>query len=281
MAGHRFVFVGGLPQSGTSVLRQLLLLPKSASGQDSCKHSTNCRVSNVEGQWLLQSSSGSDSGDYENDRDYDLLRHFYGPGKEGHFLTEANFTTAAKNSRYSSSLSSFRRQKRSNSRGDIDGGGGEHRGDSSVSTEEIMMMRRYLWSSWSRFWAVNERPFLVEKSPTNLVKLRWLAAVFKGDHSASGSSSVSGSVGNSTAAASSTRSSQEGLAAAGTVATTTATTIPLSSSSSSSSSSLRWPRLSNYLPPTSSSFPRFVMVVRDPTSNSHFFEPRHCADYAK
>lgn len=37
----------------------------------------------------------------------------------------------------------------------------------------------YLWNSWSRFWDLR-KPVLVEKSPSNMLKLRWLAHVFRG-----------------------------------------------------------------------------------------------------
>ncbi len=38
-------------------------------------------------------------------------------------------------------------------------------------------MLRYLWKAWSRYWDMS-KPFLVEKSPPNLLKTRFLAAVF-------------------------------------------------------------------------------------------------------
>ena len=57
LAGHSFVFVGGMPQSGTSFLRQLVLAnSKIASGQDKCRRTTRCEFSNIEGQWLLDST---------------------------------------------------------------------------------------------------------------------------------------------------------------------------------------------------------------------------------
>ena len=42
------------------------------------------------------------------------------------------------------------------------------------STDEGEVIARYLWRSWSRFWDTSV-PVLVEKSPTNILKVRWLA----------------------------------------------------------------------------------------------------------
>ena len=129
IASHSFIFVGGLPQSGTSLLRQMLLTPLS-SGMDSCERSTRCHMTNIEGQWLLK----------DDQAHHNRLRFEYGAGKvedESHFLTEKNFTSA--------------RAERE--------------------------MREYLWESWSPWWDM-KRPFLVEKSPPNLLKVRWLSQLF-------------------------------------------------------------------------------------------------------
>ena len=65
---HSFVFVGGVPQSGTSLLRTLIASSELISGQDSCLATTRCFETNVEGQWLL---------DRKRDDMRDLLQTYY------------------------------------------------------------------------------------------------------------------------------------------------------------------------------------------------------------
>lgn len=77
---HSYIFVAGLGQSGTSLLRQLLLIP-SSSGLDSCMDTTTCHKFNAEGQWLLLSGSK-----YEHP-EYFALKDAYGSGSTEHFLT--------------------------------------------------------------------------------------------------------------------------------------------------------------------------------------------------
>jgi hypothetical protein len=55
---HALVFVGGLPQSGTSLVRELLSGTPSSSGMDTCTKSTRCSLTNIEGQWLLGDDAG-------------------------------------------------------------------------------------------------------------------------------------------------------------------------------------------------------------------------------
>ena len=71
-----FIFVGGMPQSGTSFVRQILKTPSFCSGMDSCEKNTRCAVFNIEGQWLLEPSK--------------MKERLYKSGNEENFLTADN-----------------------------------------------------------------------------------------------------------------------------------------------------------------------------------------------
>ena len=173
--GHTLVFVGGLPQSGTSFLRQLVVGNGNiASGQDACRRTTRCEMSNIEGQWLLDDEHGAG----EQGR----LRAAYGPGDELNCRTEQGLVVVEGVAAPATAQAPLVMRKRRT-------GSNYHPGKSSplVTTDE---MRRFLWRGWGRYWDLS-RPFLVEKSPPNLLKTRWLAQVF----ASSGSSGSFGGLG--------------------------------------------------------------------------------------
>jgi hypothetical protein len=124
---HRFIFVGGSPQSGTSFLRKLLVTNHS-SGQEKCMQYSLYKNTNVEGQWLLDGVSPKDQE----------FKAYYGAGRLDVFLTETDTNKGIIN------------------QGDF---------------------REYLWRSWSRFWDT-DKLFLVEKSPPNFLKMRFLSQLF-------------------------------------------------------------------------------------------------------
>lgn len=125
VARHELVFVGGMPNSGTSFVRGLLASEGVGKGQDVCRRTTNCLVMNVEGQWLLKGAR---------------IKEIVSPGNLSHALSVADY-------------------------------------ESLPAGDARDVILGDLWRSWSRYWDMSEA-VLVEKSPTNLVRLRWLDAIF-------------------------------------------------------------------------------------------------------
>ncbi|MFP4123919.1 MAG: sulfotransferase family protein [Coleofasciculus sp.] len=118
MPNHKFLFIGGLHRSGTSLLAQTLSKHPQISGFD------NTGAMEDEGQWLQSV--------------YSPAKVYGGPGRfcfnPSSFLDEAS---------------------------DL------------VSPENAQM----LWQQWQPYWDLNQ-PVLLEKSPPNLVRSRFLQAMF-------------------------------------------------------------------------------------------------------
>jgi hypothetical protein len=120
MLYHKFVFIGGLHRSGTSILHECLREHPQASGF------RDTGVPEDEGQHLQSV--------------YPPAKDFGGPGKFG-FYSEAYLT------------------------------------ESSPLVSDANRQRLLL--EWKRHWNL-KRPILLEKSPPNLIRMRFLQAMFPG-----------------------------------------------------------------------------------------------------
>ena len=117
MAEHRFVFIGGMPRSGTSALNRMIGSHPDVSSL------TNTKVIEDEGQWLQTIyPTGEDLG---------------GAGRVG--LNPSCRLTE--------------------------------------SSPEVQIARETLFDAWVPYWDL-ARPLLCEKSPPNIVRSRFLQAVF-------------------------------------------------------------------------------------------------------
>lgn len=111
--GRRFVFIGGLHRSGTSLFHEILKAHPDVSGF-------------------------SDTGVYEDEGQH--LQSVYPPGSIGHFGFDPD---------------------------------GHLTEESTLATPEAAAA---LWEQWSPHWNLS-RPVLVEKSPPNLIRSRFLQAL--------------------------------------------------------------------------------------------------------
>ncbi|RMF06475.1 MAG: sulfotransferase [Candidatus Neomarinimicrobiota bacterium] len=116
--GHKFVFIGGLHRSGTSLFFKSLKTHPDISGF------SNTGVDEDEGQFLQSV--------------YPIAKRYGGPGKFG-FAEDMHLTEKSP----------------------------------LVSAEN----RTKLFQEWSKWWNLN-KPVLVEKSPPNIIKTRFLQALF-------------------------------------------------------------------------------------------------------
>ena len=151
MRRHSFVFIGGMPQSGTSLLRRytwgqntacpqphpyaapsphhhgpprprsLVASSPYVSGQDRCLGSTRCWETNIEGQWLVDSDLGWSDAERST---YLSVNVEGGRATVTHPLDERNVTAATGPT---------------------------------------------LLAHWERYWNLSA-PILIEKSPPNLLR---------------------------------------------------------------------------------------------------------------
>jgi hypothetical protein len=120
---HHFIFIGGFPHSGTSLMDRVLRTSALASGMGECKRATMCHRTNEEGQWLL-------FGVHPELSDPSSLYNNVGRGQR--VPRQPNATADA----------------------------------------------LVLVAAWSTWWNLS-RPLLVEKSPSNIVRIAWLDAAFR------------------------------------------------------------------------------------------------------
>ena len=149
LSNHSFLFVGGAAQSGTSLVRTLASFAPGTSGMDECHHVYEGGCGQIEGALMLLKPGGSRYDKTPRSREYNAhvmtLRQLYGP------------TAGDERAMWLSPTH-----------------------EANHTAAERARMRRYLWSSWRRFWNP-DATLLVEKTSGfggNMRRARWLAALF-------------------------------------------------------------------------------------------------------
>jgi hypothetical protein len=155
---HAFVFVGGVPQSGTSLARSIVAASSLVSGQDSCLATTRCFENNVEGQWLLDRRRPDMEAVLRVYYGVDVLQKLSGPK----LLTARNATSTLAGA---------------GAAGAVLPATANHRQPHAAHAAGAPGPR--LFANWARYWNLS-KPVLLEKSPPNLLKMGYLREAFRG-----------------------------------------------------------------------------------------------------
>ena len=161
LTAHRFLFISGWPQSGTSLMQQIFTVaPQTSTMVQKCSDiisSGKCLDWNFEGQWILSYFGGSVKGVQSN------ATSLMNPGSmcKGHMLTErivrspSNATENIESQRSGINIAN-------NLSPNIDA-----YSDGLLNTA----------LTWGKFWSL-ENLLLVEKSPHAMLKSNLLRAAF-------------------------------------------------------------------------------------------------------